>query len=52
MRARLGGMKVAPVRAEMIATDAVSPEASHDAVLPVTTVPKSATIRAKRAEAE
>ena len=34
-------MKVAPVRAEMIATDAVSPEASHDVVLPVTTLPKS-----------
>ena len=44
VRARLGGMKVAPVRAEMIANDAVSPEASRDVVLPVTTVPKSATL--------
>ena len=52
VRARLGGMKVAPVRAEMIANDAVSPEASRDVVLPVTTVPKSATLGAKRAEAD
>jgi hypothetical protein len=51
VRARLGGMKVAPVRAEMIANDAVTPEASRDVVLPVTTVPKSATLGAKRAEA-
>ena len=52
VRARLGEMKVAPVRAEMIANDAVSPEASHDVVLPVTTLPKSATLGAKRAEAD
>ena len=52
VRARLGGMKVAPVRAEMIANDAVTPEASRDVVLPVTTVPKSATLGAKRAEAD
>lgn len=51
VRARLGGMKVAPVRAEMIANDAVTPEASRDVVLPVTTVPRSATLGAKRAEA-
>jgi hypothetical protein len=52
VRARLGGMKVAPVRAEMIATDAVSPEASRDVVLPVATLPKGASARAKRAEAD
>jgi hypothetical protein len=52
VRARLGGMKVAPVRAEMIANDAVSREASRDVVLPVATVPKSLSTRAKRAEAE
>ena len=51
-RARLGGMKVAPVRAEMIANDAVSPEASRDVVLPVATIPKSLSTRAKRAEAD
>jgi hypothetical protein len=52
VRTRLGGMKVAPVRAEMIANDAVSPEANRDVVRPVTTMPKSATLGAKRAEAE
>ena len=52
VRARLGEMKVAPVRAETIANDAPLPEASRDAVLPVTSVPKSASTRAKRAEAE
>jgi hypothetical protein len=52
VRARLGGMKVAPVRAEMIANETVSsPEASRDIVLPVT-VPKSLSTPAKRAEAD
>jgi len=52
VRARLGEMRVAPVRAEMIANDAPLAETSRDAVLPVTTVPKSVSSRAKRAEAE
>jgi Protein of unknown function (DUF2865) len=52
VRARLGGMRVAPVRAEMIANDTPLPETSRDAVLPVTTVPKTVSTRAKRAEAE
>jgi hypothetical protein len=52
VRARLGGMKVAPVRADMIANDAVLPEASHDVVLPVSTLPKSVTLGAKRAAAD
>ncbi len=52
VRARLGGMKVAPVRAEMIANDARLPETSRDIVLPVTTVPKTVSTREKRAEAE
>jgi len=52
VRTRLGGMKVAPVRAEMIANDAASSEASRDVVLPVATVPRSLSTRAKRAEAE
>src|ERR1700675_4264705 len=52
VRARLGGMRVAPVRAEMIANDTPLAETSRDAVLPVTTVPRSALTRAKRAEAE
>ncbi len=50
VRARLGEMKVAPVAAEMVANDAPLPEASRDVALPVTTVPKSAVMRAKRAE--
>ena len=52
VRARLGGLRVAPVRAEMIANDTPLAETSRDAVLPVTTVPKSTVTRAKRAEAE
>jgi hypothetical protein len=52
VRTRLGDMKVAPVRAEMIATDIVPPEASRDVVLPMATVPKSLSARAKRAEAD
>jgi hypothetical protein len=52
VRARLGAMRVAPVRAEMIANDAPLAETSRDAVLPVTTVPKTVSTRAKRAEAE
>jgi hypothetical protein len=52
VRARLGEIKVAPVRAEMIANDARLPEASRDVVLPATTVPKSVSTRAKRAEAD
>jgi hypothetical protein len=52
VRARLGEMKVAPVAAEMIANDAPSPEASHDVALPVTTVPKTVSTRAKRAEVD
>ncbi len=49
VRARLGEMKVAPVSAEMISNDAPLPE-SRD--LPVTTVPKTVSTRAKRAEAD
>ena len=44
-------MKVAPVRAEMVAVDAPLPETSRDVALPVTPVPKTASTRAKRAEA-
>jgi hypothetical protein len=52
VRARLGEMKVAPVRADMIANDAPQPETNHDVALPVTTVPKSTVNRAKRADAD
>jgi hypothetical protein len=51
VRARLGDMKVAPVAADMLANDAPLPETSRD-VLPVTTVPKSVSARAKRAEVD
>jgi hypothetical protein len=43
-------MKVAPVTAETVASDAPLAEASRD-VIPVTVVPKAAPARAKRAEA-
>jgi hypothetical protein len=47
VRARLGEMKVAPVAAEMIANAAPPP----DLALPATSVPKTASPKAKRAEA-
>jgi hypothetical protein len=50
VRARLGEMKVAPVRAEMLASQTPLPEASRDVALPATSVPKAASARAKRAE--
>jgi Protein of unknown function (DUF2865) len=50
VRARLGEMKVAPVAADMLANDAPLPEASRDVALPVTSVPKTVSTRAKRAE--
>jgi hypothetical protein len=46
VRARLGEMKVAPVVAETVATQAPLPEVA----LPVTSVPKTVSPRAKRAE--
>jgi len=46
VRARLGEMKVAPVAAEMIANDAPPPDVAR----PATSVPKTASPRAKRAE--
>jgi Protein of unknown function (DUF2865) len=51
VRARLGEMKVAPVSAEMVANEAPSPEASRDVALPLSSVPKTVSPRAKRAEA-
>jgi hypothetical protein len=50
VRARLGEMKVAPVAAEMVATEIPLPEASHDVELPVGSVPKTVSTREKRAE--
>jgi hypothetical protein len=50
VRARLGEMKVAPVSAEMLASDVPLPEASRDVALPVTSVPKSASAGGKHAE--
>jgi hypothetical protein len=52
VRGRLGGMKVAPVAAETIANDVAQPEATHDVLLPVTTVPKTVSAKAKRAAAD
>jgi hypothetical protein len=51
VRARLGGMKVAPVTAETVASDA--PLASRDVALPATSAPKAASSpKANRAEAQ
>ena len=51
-RARLGEMKVAPVAADMLANETPPPEASHDVAPPATSVPKTVSTRAKRAELE
>jgi hypothetical protein len=48
VRARLGEMKVAPVRAEMIADEAPSTDTSQPSVTPL---PKSALAKGKRADA-
>jgi len=51
VRARLGEMKVAPVSAEMIATNAQPPEAKRDAELTTGSIAKAAPTKpAKRAE--
>jgi hypothetical protein len=50
VRARLGEMKVAPVAAEMVATEIPLPEASREVELPVSSVPKTVPTREKRAE--
>lgn len=50
VRARLGEMKVAPVTAEMVAGNAALPETSRDIALPSSSLPKSVSTRAKRAE--
>jgi hypothetical protein len=52
VRARLGEMKVAPVASEMLAIDTPLPEASRDVALPSTSVPKTVSTRAKRAEVD
>ena len=49
VRARLGEMKVAPVTAETVANDV---PASRDIVLPASIVPKPASARGKRADAQ
>src|SRR5450631_754703 len=52
VRARLGEMKVAPVTAEPVATDPPLSEASRDVALPVAPLPRAASPKAKRAEAQ
>jgi hypothetical protein len=51
VRARLGEMKVAPVAADMIASDAPLPETSRDIALPATSAPKTMSAKGQRAEA-
>jgi hypothetical protein len=50
VRARLGEMKVAPVLPEMLASETRLPETSREVALPATSVPKTVSARAKRAE--
>ncbi len=50
VRARLGEMKVAPIAPEMLGSETPLPEASREVALPVTSVPKTVSARAKRAE--
>jgi hypothetical protein len=50
VRARLGEMKVAPVAAEMVASETPLPEASRDVELPTAAVPKAVAPRTTRAE--
>ena len=52
VRARLGEMKVAPVAADMIASDAPLPETSPDVALPARTMPKTMSAKGKRAEVD
>jgi hypothetical protein len=51
VRARLGGMKVAPVSAEMIASDLPPADATVNAA-PLLAPPRAALLRDKRAEAD
>jgi hypothetical protein len=51
VRARLGEMKVAPMRPEMLAGDTPLPEPSRKVALPAAATPKALAIRAKRADA-
>jgi hypothetical protein len=50
VRARLGEMKVAPVRAETLAVDTPSPETSRDVALPASSMPNGSSLRDKRAD--
>jgi len=50
VRARLGEMKVAPVAAEATANEAPPTEIAREVVPPTTSVPKTVSTRAKRAE--
>jgi hypothetical protein len=52
VRARLGEMKVAPVRAETLAVDTPLPETGRDVALPVSSMPKGASLKEKRADLE
>jgi hypothetical protein len=52
VRARLSEMRVAPVRAETVASETPLPDASRDVALPATSVPKTVSPRGKRAEVE
>ncbi len=52
VRARLGGMKVAPVAAETVAGDAMPQELSRGEALPAAMTPKPSAARDKRADAD
>ncbi len=50
VRARLGEMKVAPVAAEAVASAASPPDISREVARPANSVPKTVSMRAKRAD--
>jgi hypothetical protein len=51
VRARLGEMKVAPVNAELLASETPAPEVNREVALPAV-APKAAAPKAKRADAQ
>jgi hypothetical protein len=52
IRARLGEMKVAPATTETLASEAPLPESRRAVALPASSVPKTVSTRAKRAEVD
>jgi hypothetical protein len=51
VRARLGEIKVAPVNAELLASETPAPETNREIALPAASAPKAVSPKAKRADA-